>query len=149
MSGRVLRVSSRIVLSLALFAWWATAPLGAQGDPPCPPNSAAVTLTVDLDGGEIRVDPWSVEIVRPGKGDGATSVCWQVAGLGSGHTLVLEGKAGDESYFPSLERTVKHPRSSARSGAPAKAGTWRYQLRLTDAEGATLLTLDPEVIIKG
>ena len=145
MSHRVARLGT-LLLALALVG---VAPLMAQSGPDCPPNSVAIAVTFDASAGTVAVDKPSVEIVRPGQGEGATTVCWNVEGLADGQTLHIEGKDGDDSYFPSLERTVTPPRSVARSGVPAKAGTWRYGLRVTDEGGATLAHLDPEVIIKG
>lgn len=149
MSFRVPRTLGATLVAVLFLLSLCAVPLAAQGGADCPDNSTVVAVTFDAGAGTVGVDKASVEIVLPGGGQGATTVCWRVSGLESGQTLHIGGKDGDDSYFPSLERSVTPPRTLARSGVPAKAGTWTYGLSVTNSEGATLATLDPEIIIKG
>jgi len=154
--GRTLAPRGPAQLAAAVLTLALTAVPGAWGQekaPSCPSNAAQVDLTVPPKpweaGTTIGVAPEQVEIFLPQTPGKAAVVCWMVSGLAEGETLHLKGKEGQEDLFPDLERTIRLPRTFGLSGKPAKLGTWRYELWITQ-EGSTeiFLKTDPEVIIK-
>ena len=111
---------------------------------------ADVSLTLDFPNGKIVADPEIVTIYmkegtgRPGQ------VRWVVQNLGAGQTLHMAGKQGQPDMFPHAEKTITLPRTHANSGGPARKGSWRYDLWVTE-EGKPdrLLLTDPQVRRRG
>lgn len=119
----------------------------------CPDNFARVDVTVGGEPSEpLGLSPPVVWVYMPDVKPKATwikrQVCWVVHGLEQGYTLHIRPKEGQENPFPKLERTVSPPRSTAMSGVPDAAGSWKYSLFVTDPEGNEIHYTDPEVIIK-
>ncbi len=144
--------SRRLSVAIAALLFVLVLGLPAPSMADCPgkiENGARVDVTLDFDTGTIHVSPESVTIyLQEGEGKPGR-VCWAVHGLGKEHTLHIAGKPGEQSFFPSAERTVKQARDFADSGRPGQAGTWRYELRVTqDGVDGNVLVKDPEVIIR-
>ena len=138
-------------------------PESTSGEPSpadtCPEHFAQVHLRVEPDAEPLTVDPESVEIYRCHEGHGgppvpcdkgkAEQVCWIIDGLEEGWSLHLKGKGAKPNLFPG-ERRIRYPRTVMRSGQPTGAGTWRYELWITEEGGGDkkLHYTDPEVIIR-
>jgi len=126
---------------------------GASHAQPCPDGDAGVvpvTVRVNMSPPTVEVDRESVTIFRKPVAGQARRVCWRVEGMPSTVELRIEPK--DETAvdpFPILIRSLRAGRTFANSGNPTHETTWRYGLRLVDAEGETLAFLDPEVIVRG
>lgn len=142
-----------LLLTLLLTALVAPSAFAQANEnaPDCPAPFARVDVTVVPDQPveePLTVDPESVTVYLQGEGK-AHQVCWLVHGLEEGQTLHIQGKEEQGDLFPDLERTVTPPRDTAKSGLPAAAGTWLYELWIS-VEGSEekLHFTDPEVIVE-
>lgn len=158
------RVPSAAPVLQAVLAAAALLLYGACASPslPCPANFAQVDVKVGADPSEpLEMEPSDavtifLPSVKPGDEtvDDASvkrQVCWVVSGLPSGHTLHIQRKPGEYGFdhFPNLERTIRAPRTTAKSGVPAAAGHWVYALWVSGEDGGEKLHYtDPEVIIR-
>lgn len=139
---------------LVLFAIAALLATGAAAQEESPSDDCKGGVKVEIavvpDQEPLKVSPESVTIYRNGKPGQPGRVCWRVSGLQDGETLHIAGKEDSpvKDPFPSLERTITAPRDRANSGAPAKLGTWTYDLWITvEGSDERLHFTDPEVII--
>lgn len=133
---------------------------GACASPslPCPANFAQVDVTVGADPGDplemspshaVTVYLGSVKPEQPDDPSVKRQVCWVVHDLPDGQTLHIQRKPGQDDLFPALERTVRAPRTTAKSGVPHAKGCWIYELWVTAGDGDEKLHYtDPEVIIR-
>lgn len=140
-----------LIISLLAFGTPSAFAQANENAPDCPPSFARVDVTVVADQPveePLTVDPESVTVYLQGEGR-AHQVCWLVHGLEEDQTLHIQGKEEQGDLFPDLERTVTLPRDTARSGLPAAAGTWLYELWISveGSEGRLHFT-DPEVIVE-
>jgi hypothetical protein len=123
----------------------------ASGDSRCPDqdaHAARIDVTIDLAKKSVAVVPDSITLYIGQDAKEPRRACWVIAGLRQGDELSFEDKAGTPpNLLPQMQRAVKAQKPYVNSGNPAKAGVWRYQVSVRDASGATVATVDPEVII--
>jgi hypothetical protein len=145
------KVPTSFVLLAALLC--ASAAVAAQpaSEPRCPdndPHVVRVDVTIDLAKKSISVLPESITLHIGQDGKNPRRACWAIAGLREGDELSFENKAaGQPDLLPQMRRTARAQNPYVNSGNPSKAGVWRYQVTVRDSSGATVASVDPEVII--
>ncbi|MDH3255567.1 MAG: hypothetical protein OEM62_11285 [Acidobacteriota bacterium] len=144
-----------ILVILLTAAPAACAPQGEKVDTPTggetleflPP--AMVTLKIFRDEASIDAHPDPVRICKNPNMFCPGEVRWLVPkGLKDGEVLHIQGKS--VQCFPGEPLKIYFPANSIHSGEPTcPAGTdWEYKVWLTK-NGATIASVDPEVIIRG
>jgi hypothetical protein len=139
-----------VIVTIAAFATsvaWAQGKSCAVGDSKVARVDIKITRTAtDV---SIAVSPDPVTIYLKDAPTRTLRVCWVVAGMEEGDYLLFDSKDdGGDSYFPGHPKLIRASSAWANSGNAVKAGSWRYGLRLRNADGKSLAYLDPVVIIK-
>ena len=146
MIGRTVALSALCAAAVLATAF----PAGAAECPPEVKNAAKVSITLDFETGKMTVAPDPVTIYLTEGADRPGTVCWVVENLGEKQTLHIEAKEGQPNLFPSTTWMMTKTKDWADSGKPTAAGSWKYQLWITEeGHSGKLFPTDPEIIING
>jgi len=131
------------ILPLVALAGLAVSHAGDE----CPDNSERVDITIGEEGTPV-VSPESVTIFED-ETKGPERVCWVASGLAANQRVSISGNTAEDDHL-SAKQIDGSGSSVADSGRPTKTGTWYYTVTVTVVTpGGAVMSVDPEVIIKG